>query len=249
MRRRKEIGSCPATSRPSTSTRPALGVTRRLTICNVATVPGLLGWDRRRIAGRVDAMLDLVGLDPGEVRGRRARATGSTAPKGSSISSTGGSAASARATPTRWPGCRAVSPPHGRPERRDGAGPPRLGPPADRRAGGHGIDGAEGLVHQQHRRVGGERPGDADALALAARVVTHDLDEAVRMGDTVALMREGRLVQVAPPETLLGRGAPSGTRSASRAVVAGIRERRRSHRSAPMKRSGTRRCGWATRWR
>ena len=32
----------------------------------------------------------------------------------------------------------------------------------------HRVDGAERLVHQQHRRVGGERAGDADALALAA---------------------------------------------------------------------------------
>ena len=32
----------------------------------------------------------------------------------------------------------------------------------------HRVDGAEGLVHQQHRRVGGERAGDADPLALAA---------------------------------------------------------------------------------
>ena len=31
------------------------------------------------------------------------------------------------------------------------------------------VDGAERLVHQQHRRVGGERPGHADPLLLAAR--------------------------------------------------------------------------------
>ena len=30
------------------------------------------------------------------------------------------------------------------------------------------VDRAERLVHQQHRRVGGERPGHADPLALAA---------------------------------------------------------------------------------
>ncbi len=30
------------------------------------------------------------------------------------------------------------------------------------------VDGAERLVHQHHRRVGGERAGDADALLLAA---------------------------------------------------------------------------------
>ena len=31
------------------------------------------------------------------------------------------------------------------------------------------IDRAERLVHQQHRRIGGERTGDADALLLTAR--------------------------------------------------------------------------------
>ena len=31
------------------------------------------------------------------------------------------------------------------------------------------VDGAERLVHEHHRRVGGERAGHADALALAAR--------------------------------------------------------------------------------
>ena len=35
-------------------------------------------------------------------------------------------------------------------------------------AANHGVDGAERLVHQQHRRVGGERAGHADALALPA---------------------------------------------------------------------------------
>ena len=30
------------------------------------------------------------------------------------------------------------------------------------------VDRAERLVHQQHGRVGGERPGHADPLALAA---------------------------------------------------------------------------------
>ena len=30
------------------------------------------------------------------------------------------------------------------------------------------VDGAERLVHQQHRRVGGQRPGHADPLPLTA---------------------------------------------------------------------------------
>ena len=33
----------------------------------------------------------------------------------------------------------------------------------------HRIHGAEGLVHEEHGRIGGERPGHADALLLAAR--------------------------------------------------------------------------------
>jgi osmoprotectant transport system ATP-binding protein len=33
---------------------------------NIATVPRLLGWDRRRIRARVDELLDLFGLDPQE---------------------------------------------------------------------------------------------------------------------------------------------------------------------------------------
>ncbi|WP_227980134.1 ABC transporter ATP-binding protein [Nocardia spumae] len=40
---------------------------------NIATVPGLLGWDRKRISARVDEMLDLVGLDPATFRGRYPR--------------------------------------------------------------------------------------------------------------------------------------------------------------------------------
>jgi osmoprotectant transport system ATP-binding protein len=38
---------------------------------NVATVPRLVGWDRRRIEARVDELLDLVGLDPAIYRHRR----------------------------------------------------------------------------------------------------------------------------------------------------------------------------------
>ncbi|MFE1595983.1 ABC transporter ATP-binding protein [Nocardia sp. NPDC058705] len=40
---------------------------------NIATVPGLLGWDRRRISERTDEMLTLVGLDPDTYRNRYPR--------------------------------------------------------------------------------------------------------------------------------------------------------------------------------
>src|SRR5207344_2084667 len=40
---------------------------------NIAMVPKMLGWDRARIAARVDELLDLVGLEPGRYRDRYPR--------------------------------------------------------------------------------------------------------------------------------------------------------------------------------
>ncbi len=40
---------------------------------NIALVPGLLKWDKKRMAARVDELLDLVGLDPDRYRGRYPR--------------------------------------------------------------------------------------------------------------------------------------------------------------------------------
>ena len=48
-----------------------IGLFPHLTIAgNIATVPKLLGWDRERIAARVDELLELVQLDPAETRDR-----------------------------------------------------------------------------------------------------------------------------------------------------------------------------------
>jgi osmoprotectant transport system ATP-binding protein len=44
-------------------------------------------------------------------------------------------------------------------------------------------------------------------LGMTVLFVTHDIDEAIKMGDRVAVMREGRLVQYASPEELLTRPA------------------------------------------
>lgn len=50
------------------------GLFPHLTIAkNVATVPGLIGWDKKKIAQRTDDMLDLVGLDPDVYRDRYPR--------------------------------------------------------------------------------------------------------------------------------------------------------------------------------
>ncbi|MCM4082713.1 ABC transporter ATP-binding protein [Paractinoplanes hotanensis] len=37
---------------------------------NIATVPKLLGWDKRRIGDRVDELLEMLGLEPSSYRGR-----------------------------------------------------------------------------------------------------------------------------------------------------------------------------------
>jgi osmoprotectant transport system ATP-binding protein len=47
------------------------GLFPHLTVAgNIATVPSLLGWEKRRIGDRVDELLSLVGLPPGEFRDR-----------------------------------------------------------------------------------------------------------------------------------------------------------------------------------
>jgi osmoprotectant transport system ATP-binding protein len=52
----------------------AVGLFAHLTIAdNVGVVPVLLGWERERIAARVDALLRLVGLDPDAYRERYPR--------------------------------------------------------------------------------------------------------------------------------------------------------------------------------
>jgi osmoprotectant transport system ATP-binding protein len=40
---------------------------------NIAVVPGLLGWDKRKIGNRVEEMMDLVGLDPKQFHDRYPR--------------------------------------------------------------------------------------------------------------------------------------------------------------------------------
>ena len=49
----------------STGLFPHMNVAR-----NIGTVPAMLGWDKARIRGRVDELLDLVGLPPDEYRDR-----------------------------------------------------------------------------------------------------------------------------------------------------------------------------------
>ena len=67
------------------------------------------------------------------------------------------------------------------------------------------VERAERLVHQQHRRVGGERAGEPDALALAAR-------ELRRVALRVRLLEPDELEQLRRP---LADPLPSASRAAA----------------------------------
>ncbi len=135
---------------------------------NVATVPRLLGWDRARIARRVDELLELVGLDPEEMRDRYpAQLSGGQRQRVGVV--------------------RALA-----------ADPPLML-----------MDEPFGAIDPINR----ERLQD-EFLRLQATVrktvvfVTHDIDEAIKMGDRIAILREGGvLAQYAPPAELLSRPA------------------------------------------
>ncbi|RVU15283.1 ABC transporter ATP-binding protein [Methylobacterium oryzihabitans] len=134
---------------------------------NVATVPGLLGWPKRRIRERVDAMLDLVGLEPAAYRDRR---------------------------PDELSGGQ---------RQRVGVARALAADPAVLL-----MDEPFGAVDPLGRvRLQAEIGEILGRLGKTVLLVTHDLDEAVRLGDRVALMRDGRLVQDAAPADLLARPA------------------------------------------
>jgi osmoprotectant transport system ATP-binding protein len=130
---------------------------------NVETVPRLLGWDARRIAARVDEMLELVGLEPGDYRARYPRAL------------SGGQR-------QRVGVARALA-----------GDPPVLL-----------MDEPFGAVDP----IGRERLQN-ELIAILRRVrktvvvVTHDVDEALKLGDRIAILNHGRLVQHDTPEAIL----------------------------------------------
>ena len=130
---------------------------------NIATVPKLLGWDSKRIDARVDALLDLVNLDPAIYRGRY--------PKELS----GGQA-------QRIGVLRAMA-----------TDPPVML-----------MDEPFGAIDPINREALQD-----EFLKIQAKLkktivfVTHDIDEAVKMGDKICLLDAGRLVQFASPEEML----------------------------------------------
>lgn len=134
---------------------------------NVATVPELLGWDRRRTARRVDELLELVGLDPALYRAKKpAELSGGQAQR----------VGVARAL--------AADPPVLLMDEPFGA----LDPLA--------RDHLQEAFREIQRR-----------LNKTVVLVTHDIDEALRLGDRIALMQAGSLAQFGSPDDLIHRPA------------------------------------------
>ena len=131
---------------------------------NIATVPKLLGWDRKKIPGRVDELMDMVGLDPSLYRDRY--------PKELS----GGQA-------QRVGVARAL-----------GADPAVLL-----------MDEPFGAIDPITRdRLQNEFLRLQEELKKTIVFVTHDIDEAIKMGDRIAILRErSHIAQFDTPERIL----------------------------------------------
>jgi osmoprotectant transport system ATP-binding protein len=135
---------------------------------NVATVPKMLGWDRKRTAARTDELLELVGLDPAK-HGKRYPHELSGGQR------------------QRVGVARALA-----------ADPPVLL-----------MDEPFGAVDPIARdRLQTEFLHLQEQVKKTVVFVTHDIDEAIRLGDRIAVMRDGgHLEQFADPATLLGKPA------------------------------------------
>ncbi|MBB5912526.1 osmoprotectant transport system ATP-binding protein [Nocardia transvalensis] len=145
------------------------GLFPHLTVArNIATVPGLLGWDRGRVSARVDEMLELVGLDPGEFRDRYPRQL------------SGGQQ-------QRVGVARALA-----------ADPPVL--LMDEPFGA--VDPiTRGLLQDELLRLQAE-------LHKTIVFVTHDFNEAVKLGDRIAVLgNQSRILQYDTPAAILAEPA------------------------------------------
>ncbi len=135
---------------------------------NVGIVPGLIGWDKKKIENRTDEMLDLVGLDPAQYRGRYPRQL------------SGGQQ-------QRVGVARALA-----------ADPPVL--LMDEPFGA--VDPiTRGLLQDELMRLQSE-------LGKTIVFVTHDFDEAVKLGDRIAVLgNQSRILQYDTPEAVLANPA------------------------------------------
>ena len=131
---------------------------------NIATVPSLLGWEKRRIRGRVDELLELVGLDPDDYRDRY---------------------------PAELSG--------GQQQRVGVARAMAADPPIML------MDEPFGAVDPITReRLQDELLSIQQNIKKTIVFVTHDIDEAIKMGDKIAILKQGGfLAQYDTPENIL----------------------------------------------
>jgi osmoprotectant transport system ATP-binding protein len=135
---------------------------------NIALVPKMIGWGKGRIKDRVEELLDLVGLDPGEFQGRY--------PRGLS----GG-----RQQRVGMARALAADPPVLLMDEPFGA--------VDPITRDHLQDELIRLQHELHKTI---------------VFVTHDFDEAIKLGDRIAVLRErSHIAQFDTPEAILTRPA------------------------------------------
>jgi osmoprotectant transport system ATP-binding protein len=131
---------------------------------NIATVPGLLGWPKERIAARVTELLELIDLDPQEMSGRYpAQLSGGQR--------------------QRVGVARALA-----------ADPPLML-----------MDEPFGAIDPINRmRLQDEFLALQEKVRKTVVFVTHDIDEAIKMGDRIAILREGgHLAQYDTPREIL----------------------------------------------
>jgi len=130
---------------------------------NIATVPHLVGWDKERIAARVDELIELIELD-GEMRDR---------------------------FPSQLSG--------GQQQRVGVARALAVDPPVML------MDEPFGAIDPINReRLQNEFLRLQREIRKTVLFVTHDIDEAIKMGDRIAIMRKGgKLAQFATPAELL----------------------------------------------
>lgn len=143
----------------------ASGLFPHMTVAqNIALVPRMVGWPKARINARVEEMLDLVGLDPGEFHDRYPRQL-----SGGQQQRVGVARALAADPPVLL-----MDEPFGAvdPITRD-----------------HLQDELIRLQHELHKTI---------------VFVTHDFDEAIKLGDRIAVLREqSHIAQFDTPEAIL----------------------------------------------
>ncbi|MSQ24396.1 MAG: ABC transporter ATP-binding protein [Chloroflexi bacterium] len=135
---------------------------------NVGTVPKLLGWPRARINARIDELMDLVGLDPDQMRNRYpAQLSGGERQR----------VGLARAMAAEPPVMLMDEP----------------------------FAAVDPLVRE---RLQDELLRIQRQLGTTVLFVTHDINEALKMGTRVAVMEQGgHLAQYSPPAEILARPA------------------------------------------